>query len=166
MHRSMMFALILTLGLPSAASAATIYRCTGPTGATVFSQVPCGKDAEVAGGGHKSTPAPDAESDRAALSDIDERCKTESRKIIDGYGAKFAEANARIAGLHDHLMVPGEDGAQKDPDVLDEIATIEARKTELLGAQDRELSVLRSRCQAEHDAELRRQSDRNAVVKR
>jgi hypothetical protein len=166
MHRSMMFALILMLTLPPAAAAAPIYRCTGPTGATVFSQVPCGKDAEVTGGTRKSVPPPDAESDKAALSDIDDRCKTESRKIIDGYGAEFAAANAKIVGLHDHLMVPGEDGAQKDPAVLEQIASIEGRKTELLGAQDRELSVLRSRCQAEHDAELRRQSDRNAVVKR
>lgn len=164
MHRSMMFVLILMLA-PLSAPAAPIYRCTGPTGATVFSQVPCGKDAEVTGA-HKSAPAPDAESDKAALSGIDDRCKTESRKIIDGYGAEFARANARIAGLHDHLMVPGDGGAVQDPAVLEQIASIEAHKTELLGAQDRELSVLRTRCQAEHDAELRRQSDRNAVVKR
>ncbi|HVT31772.1 MAG TPA: DUF4124 domain-containing protein [Rhodanobacteraceae bacterium] len=165
MHRSMMFALILLLASPSAASAATIYRCTGPTGATVFSQVPCGKDAEVTGS-HQSAPAPDPADDKAVLAGIDARCKTESRKIIDGYGVKFAEANSTIAGLHDHLMIPGEGGTRKDPAVVEQIANIEARKTDMLGAQDRELAVLHSRCQAERDAELRRQADRNAVVKR
>jgi hypothetical protein len=167
MHRSMMLALTLMLALPSFASAGTIYRCTGLTGATVFSQVPCGKDAEVAGGSaHKSAPAPDAESDKAALAGIDDRCGVESRKILDGYSARFGEANSTIADLQKHLMTPGEDGARKDPTVQDQIAKIEAQKTELLGDQDRELSMLRSRCQAERDAELRRQSDRNAMVKR
>jgi hypothetical protein len=42
MYRTIALALFLAVGLPSLVSAAPIYRCTGPTGATVFSQVPCG----------------------------------------------------------------------------------------------------------------------------
>ena len=173
MQRSILLVLFTAIGVPSLASAAPIYRCTGPTGATVFSQVPCGKDsAEVGGSSSAKTAAPvaaDPASDKAALAEIDGRCKAQSDKILDDYSARFAEENASIADLHKRLVVPGADGAEKDPAVQKQIAAVEARKTELLGAQDRELATLRNQCQVERNAEVKRQADRDAaraVVKR
>jgi hypothetical protein len=167
MHRSILLMLLATIGLPSLVSAATIYRCAGAGGATVFSQVPCGKDAaEVAGTGSKkaaNSPAFDAIGDKAALAAIDTRCDAQSHKILDDYSARFAEANAAIADLHKKLMVPGADGAEKDPTVHKQIVALEAHKTELLGSQDREISVLRNQCQVERNAELQREADRNAA---
>jgi len=158
--------LLAAVGVPSLVSAATIYRCAGAGGATVFSQVPCGKDAsEVAGSGSKkaaNSPAFDAIGDKAALAGIDTRCDAQSHKILDDYGARFAEANAQIADLHKNLMVSGADGAQKDPAVQKKIVAVEAHKTELLGSQDREISVLRNQCQVERNAELQREADRDA----
>ena len=166
MHRSLLLVLLAAVGVPSLVSAATIYRCAGAGGATVFSQVPCGKDAsEVAGSGSKkaaNSPAFDAIGDKAALAGIDTRCDAQSHKILDDYGARFAEANAQIADLHKNLMVSGADGAQKDPAVQKKIVAVEAHKTELLGSQDREISVLRNQCQVQRNAELQREADRDA----
>jgi len=164
MHRHALLILIAAAGLPSLALAAPIYKCAGPTGATVFSQTPCGKDAAAVGGSSAATaaaPAADPASDKAALDGIDARCRASSQKIVDGYRSKFAEANASIVDLHKRLVVNGE----KDPAVQKEIAAVEARKTDLLGAQDSEIAALRNQCQTERNAEVKRQSDR-AMVKR
>jgi hypothetical protein len=173
MHRPLLILLLGIAGASSPAIAAPIYKCAGPTGATVFSQTPCGKDAAAVGGSSSATPAAapvaDPASDKAALAGIEAHCKTDSQKIVDGYSAKFADANASIADLHKRLVVKGDKGAEKDPAVQKEIASLEAQKTELLGAQDLELAALRNQCQAERSAEVKRQSDRNAarpVVKR
>jgi hypothetical protein len=166
MDRSITLAVFLAFGMPSLASAASIYRCTGPTGATVFSQVPCGKDSAEVGAGAKKAATPmaaDPVADKAALADISGRCDAQSHKILDNYGSRFAEENASIADLHKRSIVSGADGAEKDPAVQKEIATVEARKTELLGAQDRELATLREQCQVERNAELKRQADREAA---
>jgi hypothetical protein len=167
MHRSLLLVLLAAVGLPSLVSAATIYRCAGAGGATVFSQVPCGKDAsEVSSPGSKKTansPAFDAIGDKAALAGINSRCDAQSHKILDDYSARFAEANASLADLHKNLIVPGATGAEKDPAVQKEIVAVEAQKTELLGSQDRELSVLRNQCQMERTTELQRQADRDAA---
>lgn len=173
MYRSPMFALLLILGLPVFASAAPIYRCAGAGGATVFSQVPCGTDAaQVAPSGTKkpqSAPGVDASNDKAALAEIESRCDAESHRILDGYSARFADANAAIADLHKHLMVSGADGTDKDPAVQKQIVVLEGKKTDLLDSQDHELSALRNQCQADRNAELKRETDRDAtraVVKR
>ncbi len=170
MHRSTWLVIVLAAGFHASAFAGAIYKCTGPQGGTVFSQVPCGSDAQVAGGGAKkpaSTPAADASNDKATLAEIDGRCDAQSHKIVDDYRARFAEANAAIADLHKNVMVAGT--AEKEPVVQKKIGAVEAHKTELLGAQDRELAALRDHCQAERSAEIKRQSDRDAaraVVKR
>jgi hypothetical protein len=161
MHRHVLLVLLAT-GLPSLALAAPIYKCAGPTGATVFSQVPCGKDAAAVGGSSSAAaaaPLADPAGDKAALDGIDARCKADSQKISDGYRAKFADANASIVDLHKRLVVNGE----KDPAVQKEIAAVEARKTDLLGAQDSEIAALRNQCQTERNAEVKRQSDRDAA---
>jgi uncharacterized protein DUF4124 len=166
MHRPLLLVLLAAAGLPSLALAAPIYKCAGPTGATVFSQVPCGKDAASVGGSSAATaavPVADPASDKAALASIDLHCKADSQKVLDNYSAKFAEANASIADLHKRLMVKSDSGAEKDPAVQKEIAAVEGRKTELLGSQDREVAALRNQCQAERNAEIKRQSDRDAA---
>jgi len=168
MHRHILFVLLAAAGLPSLAFAAPIYKCAGPTGAIVFSQVPCGKDAASVGGSSAATaaaPMADPAGDKAALASIDAHCKADSQKIVDDYSAKFADANASIVDLHKRLIVNGE----KDAAVQKDIAAVEAHKTELLGEQDREIAALRNRCQVEHNAEVTRQSDRaaaRAMVKR
>ena len=173
MYRMLVLVLLVTFGLPAFAAAAPIYRCAGAGGATVFSQVPCGSDsAQMAPSGAKkapSMPGADASGDKAALAEIDSRCDAQSHRVLDGYSARFADANAAIAELHKHLMVPGDAGVQKDPAVQKKIAALEAQKTDLLDAQDHELSTLRNQCQTERDAQLKRQTDRDAthaVVKR
>lgn len=162
MHRHVLLVLLAAAGLPSLAFAAPIYKCAGPTGGTVFSQTPCGKDAAAVGGSSTATAAAavnDPATDKAALDGIDARCKTSSQKILDGYGSKFAEANASIGDLHKRLVVKGE----TDAAVQKEISALEAQKTELLGAQDSEIAALRNQCQAERSAEIKRQSDRDAA---
>jgi hypothetical protein len=166
MDRSIALIFFLAIGLPSLVSAAPIYRCSGPTGATVFSQVPCGKDSAEVGSGAKKTAVPaiaDPAADKAVLAEINGRCDAQSHKILDDYGARFAEANASIADLHKRLVVSGADGAEKDPAVQKNIAAVEAHKTDLLGAQDRELAALREQCLIERNAELKRQADRDAA---
>jgi hypothetical protein len=167
MKSSLLLILLAAAGLASTASAGTIYKCAGPTGAIVFSQTPCGKDAaQIASNGSKaSVPTSDAYSDKAALEKIESRCDAGSHQIVDGYSAQFAQANASIADLHKHLMVPGADGVEKDPAVQKKIEALEAQKTDMLGSQDRELATLRDQCQVERTAEMKRQSDR-AMVKR
>ena len=158
--------LLVLLALPALASAGTIYKCAGPTGATVFSQVPCGTDAAAIGPGGRKLPAggtADAAGGKTTRADIDNRCDAESHHIIDGYAARFADANASIADLHKHLLAPG--SGQKDAGLQKQIDALEAQKTDLLGAQDRELATLRDQCQAERTAEQKRESER-AVVKR
>jgi len=168
MHRHILLVLLAAASLPSLAFAAPIYKCAGPTGAIVFSQVPCGKDAAAVGGSSAATaaaPMADPAGDKAALASIDAHCKADSQKIVDDYSAKFADANASIVDLHKRLIVNGE----KDAAVQKDIAAVEAHKTELLGEQDREIAALRNRCQVEHNAEVTRQSDRaaaRAMVKR
>jgi hypothetical protein len=171
MKSSLLLILLMAAGLASSASAGTIYKCAGPTGATVYSQTPCGKDAAaMASNGTKAaTSMNDAGNDKAALAEIDSRCAAGSHKIVDDYRVQFAEANASIADLHRHLMVPGDDGVQKDLAVQKQIEALEAHKTDLLGSQDRELSTLRDQCQVERTTETKRQSDRDAsrpMVKR
>jgi len=161
MHRLALLVLLAAASLPSLAFAAPIYKCAGPTGAIVFSQVPCGKDAASVGGSSSAstaTPITDP-ADKAALASIDAHCKVDSQKIVDTYRTKFAEANASIVDLHKGLIVNGE----KDPAVQKDIAAVEARKTDLLGEQDREIAALRNQCQVEHAAEIKRQSDRDAA---
>jgi hypothetical protein len=166
MHRSILLVLIAVIGLPSLAVCAPIYRCAAPGGGTVFSQVPCGDDAaKVAGSTSKQSSAPgaDAATDKAALAEIDGRCDAQSRHIVDGYSARFAEANAKIVDLHKSLMVKGANGTEKDPEVQKQIAAVEASKTELLGDQDREISAVREQCQMDRTTELKRQSDRKTA---
>jgi hypothetical protein len=163
--------LLAAAGLASTASAGTIYKCAGPTGAIVFSQTPCGADAAAIGanGSKSNVAANDPVSDRAALEKIEAHCDAGSHKIVDDYRVQFAQANASIADLHAHLMVPGEKGVEKDLAVQKKIDALEAEKTDLLGSQDRELSTLRDQCQVERTAETKRQSDRDtsrAMVKR
>jgi hypothetical protein len=172
MLRSLLLIALAAAALPLFAHAGTIYRCTVAGGATVFSQVPCGKDAATVGpgGAAKATmpgaPTADAAGDKAALAVIDGRCDAESHRILDGYSVRFAEANASIADLHTQMTAPGT--GETDPAVQKKIQALEAHKTELLDAQDRELSTLRNQCQADRSAELKRQADRDAthVVKR
>jgi hypothetical protein len=171
MKSSLLLILLAGAGLASSAWAGPIYKCAGPTGATVFSQTPCGKDAsEVDSNGTKaSAGANDAGNDKAVLSEIDTRCDAGSHKIVDGYRTQFADANASIADLHKRLMVQGADGVEKDAAVQKQIDALEAHKTDLLGSQDRELSTLRNQCQVERTAEMKRQADRDAshaMVKR
>jgi hypothetical protein len=167
MHRQLLLVLLATACLPSLAFAAPIYKCASPTG-TVFSQVPCGKDSAAVGGSSAASaaaPIADPVGDKAALASIDARCKAGSQKIVDDYRTKFADANASIVDLHKRLIVNG----TKDSEVQKEITTVEARKTDLLGEQDREIAALRNQCQTERSAEVQRQSDRDAahaVVKR
>lgn len=164
MQRSTLLVILLAAGFHASASAAAIYKCAGPQGgATVFSQVPCGSDAQVAGSGAKppSNPAADASNDKTTLAEIDGRCESRSRKIVDDYRARFADANASIAELHNNAMKAGT--LETDPVVLKQINVVEAHKTDLLGAQDRELSELRNQCQAERSAEIKRESDRDAA---
>ena len=167
MYRSLVLSFVL-VGLAASASAAPIYRCAGAGGGTVFSQVPCGNDAaQVAPSGAKkptsNSPAVDASNDKAALAEIDSRCDAQSRHILDGYATRFADANAAIADLHKHVMVSGPDGAEKDPQVQKQITALEAKKTDLLDAQDHELSALRNQCQVDRNAELKRETDRDAT---
>gem|GEM_PF-3082888 len=165
MHRSILLVLIAALGLPSLSGAAPIYRCAAPGGGTVFSQVPCGNDAaKVAGSTSKQASAPgaDAASDKAALAEIDGKCDAQSKRIVDGYSSRFAAANAKIADLHKKVVVKGARGAEKDPEVQKQIAAVEANKTDLLGAQDREISAVREQCRMDRNSELKRQSDRDS----
>lgn len=164
MKSSLLLFLIAAAGLASSAAAGPIYKCAGPTGATVFSQTPCGKDAAaIASNGSKApTAANDAGNDKAALTEIEARCDAGSHKIVEAYRADFAEANASIADLHKHLMVQGAKGVEKDAAVQKKIDALEAHKTDMLGAQDRELSTLREQCQVERTAEVKRQADRDA----
>jgi hypothetical protein len=171
MKSSLLLFLLAAAGLASSAHAGPIYKCAGPTGATVYSQTPCGKDAAaIASNGSKaSVGTNDASNDKAALGEIDARCDAGSRKIVDAYRTEFADANASIADLHKTLMVQGPNGVEKDPAVQKKIDALEARKTDLLGAQDRELSTLREQCRVERTAEVKRQADRDAsrtMVKR
>jgi len=171
MKSLLLLILLAAAGLASTASAGAIYKCAAPTGGTVYSQTPCGKDAAaMASNGTKANAtANDAGKDKTTLAEIDSRCDAGSHKIVDGYRAQFADANASIADLHQHLMVPGANGVEKDPTVQKKIAVLEAHKTDLLGAQDRELSTLRDQCQVERTTETKRQSDRDAsrsMVKR
>ena len=166
MHRLNTLILIAAIGLPALAGAAPIYRCAAPGGGTVFSQVPCGSDAaKVAGSTSKQVAAPgaDAAGDKAALAEIDGRCDAQAKQIVDGYAARFAEANTKIADLHKNIVVKGASGAEKDPEVQKQIAAVEANKTTLLGDQDRELSAVRDQCQMDRNVELKRQSDRDSA---
>jgi len=167
MYRSLVLLFVLC-GLAASVSAAPIYRCAGPGGATVFSQVPCGNDSAQVGpsGAKKQTnnnPAVDASNDKAALAEIDSRCDAQSRHILDGYATRFADANAAIADLNKHVMVSGPEGSEKDPQVRKQITALEAKKTDLLDAQDHELSALRNQCQVDRNAELKRETDRDAT---
>jgi uncharacterized protein DUF4124 len=171
MKSMLLLVLLAAAGLASSASAGSIYKCAGPTGATVYSQTPCGKDAAaMAPNGLKaSANTNDAGNDKATLTGIDARCDSGSHKIVEDYRSQFSEANASIADLHKQLMVQGPNGVEKDPAVQKKIAALEAHKTDLLGSQDRELSTLRQQCQVERTAEVKRQADRDAsraVVKR
>ena len=171
MKRLLLLVLLATAGFASSASAGPIYKCAGPTGATVYSQTPCGKDASaMASNGLKAnTNANDAGNDKATLTGIDARCDAGSHKIVEDYRTQFSDANASIADLHKQLMVQGPNGVEKDPAVQKKIAALEAHKTDLLGSQDRELSTLRDQCQVQRTAETKRQSDRAAsrsMVKR
>jgi hypothetical protein len=160
MFRPLLLVVLLAFG--SAAHAASIYKCTAPQGGTVFSQTPCGSDAKVTGGSPPPTaPAFDAGNDKIALASIDTRCDARSHEIVDAYRAQFADANASLAEMHGRVIKPGT--SEKDPAVQKEIGVVEARKTELLGQQDRELSTLRDECQAQRSAELKRESDRDAA---
>jgi len=172
-YRLLVLVLIAIFGLPAFTSAAPIYRCAVAGGATVFSQVPCGNDAAQVGpsGAKKpqSAPGADASGDKAALAEIESRCDAQSRRILDGYSARFADANAAIADLHKQRMVSGTASAENDPAVHKQITVLEGKKTDLLDAQDHELTALRNQCQADRNAELKRETDRNAthaVVKR
>lgn len=171
MKSSLLLFLLAAAGLASTASAGSIYKCAGPTGATVYSQTPCGKDAAAmaSNGSKASASANDAGNDKAVLTAINARCDAGSHKIVDGYRGQFADANASISDLHRQLMVQGPNGVEKDPAVQKKIDALEAHKTDLLGAQDRELSTLRDQCQVERTAEVKRQADRDAshaMVKR
>ncbi len=167
MLRSLLLVALAAAGLPVLATAGTIYRCTVAGGATVFSQVPCGKDAAAVGpsGAAKATtpgtPASDAAGDKAALAEIESRCDTQSHRILDDYSVRFAEANASIADLHKQMTAPGT--TETDPAVQKKIKALEAHKTDLLDAQDRELSAVRNQCQADRNVELKREADRDAT---
>jgi hypothetical protein len=173
MYKSLVLGLFVIFALPAFARAAPIYRCAGAGGATVFSQVPCGTDSAQVGPNGAKKPAAaagaDSSNDKAALAEIETRCEAQSHRILDGYSARFAEANAAIADLHKHLMASGAGGTEKDPAVHKQITALEAKKTDLLDSQDHELSALRNQCQADRNAELKRETDRDAthaVVKR
>jgi hypothetical protein len=165
MRTTLLLVLIAGAGVPFLAQAAPIYRCTDAKGATVYSQVPCGKDATQMGASSNtkgSNAAANATHHKEMLSQIDARCDAESDKIRDSYTARFAKANAEIAALHKKVIAAG-NGADGDPGLAGQIHTLEAGKTELLGSQDRELSALQRKCDAERTAEVKRQADRDAA---
>jgi len=165
MRTTLLLVLIAGAGVSLVANAAPIYRCTDAKGATVYSQVPCGKDATqlgASGNAKANAPIVDATHDRAALNDIDARCETESHRIRDSYTTRFAQANEEIAALHKKVMATGK-GADGDPELRKQIVTVEASKTELLGDQDGDLSALQRKCEAERTAETKRQADRDAA---
>lgn len=165
MRTLLMLVLIAGAGVPFLATAAPIYRCADAKGATVYSQVPCGKDATQMGASSNTkgnNAAANVTHDKEALSQIDARCEAESQKIRDGYTARFSKANEEIAALHKKVIATGK-GADGDPGLAAQIHMLEAGKTELLGSQDRELSALQSKCDAERTAEVKRQADRDAA---
>ena len=165
MRTTLLLVLIAGAGVPLLAAAAPIYRCTDAKGATVYSQVPCGKDATQMGASSNTkgnNAAANATHDKEALGQIDARCEAESQKVRDSYNTRFAKANEEIAALHKKVIATGK-GADGDPGLAAQIHTLEAGKTELLGSQDRELSALRRKCDAERTAEVKRQADRDAA---
>jgi len=165
--RTYLLLVLMAAATPIGASAASIYRCTDAKGALVFSQVPCGKDAKEVGesGTVKSTTAqPSEAADKATLAGIDERCETESQHIQTKYNTEFAGANTELSDLHKKLAASRSKSANadEDPAIRRQIDALGERKTELLGAQDRELAALHAKCRAEHDGEAKRQADRNS----
>lgn len=165
MRTTLLLVLIAGAGVPFVAAAAPIYRCTDAKGATVYSQVPCGKDATQMGASSNTkgnNAAAIATHDKEVLAQIDARCESESQKVRDDYTARFAKANEEIAALHKKVIATG-NGADGEPALAGQIHMLEAGKTELLGSQDRELSALQRKCEAERTAEAKRQADRDAA---
>jgi len=144
MTRKLQLALALSglFGLPGiGAAAAPVYRCTGPTGATVYSNFPC-----------PSKPSPAASESAAAAasaSDASAECAERSRAINERFSTEAAAATVDIRRLREQMSVAdGYSAAAPNAPLRAELAAAEDRLDASGRRQRHDLLELRKDCDA------------------
>lgn len=159
-------ALILT---SSAHSAPAVYKCVGPNGTVVFSQLPCGKDAKAVdtSGALRTGTSPNVEgvSDYAAMGRIDSDCRMRELEIDKQYQGELADVDRRIARLHAAMRTSMNNlaGATRNNGIQAEIASLNDSRSSILERERADRADLRSTCDERRAAERQRQVDRDAA---
>ena len=152
-------ALAIALLWPAAATA-QVYRCKGASGETVFSQAPCGGDAqEVKVRASRAATAVDGEAPRAVagpdLSDgpIAERVCLQNREapIIRSSNQRLADYQRQISGLNSRIAQANNNlaGATWEAGLRSEIAGLQQAAASERASQATQLAGVRTQCAEE-----------------
>lgn len=168
MYRQLFFVVIIAMLLPaSARAAASIYKCVGKDGTTTFSPQPCGKDAKEVdtSGAMRTGTSPNLQgvSDRAAMADIDGRCRNRERAINDEAGRAVQEADAEMRSLNDQAAYSMNNmaGAVRTNGIRAQYSAAADRKATAVRTQSTQLSELRKQCDQERADEIKAQQERS-----
>lgn len=164
------FAAALVLAaLCSVAPAQTVYKCATP-GGVMFSQTPCGQDAEEVDTSRAqmrgTAPNVQAISDAAGVSDIRYRCAVESDRVATYYDQVAREIGREIESLRRDLARSRNNvaGATRDVGLRAQIDGAERRRAENAQAAREEQASIRDRCDAEVREEMEQQQRRREAV--
>ena len=153
----------------AAHAAPAVYKCAGPNGSIVFSQLPCGKDAKAVdtSGALRTGTSPNVEgvSDYAAMGRIDSDCRMSELAIDRRYQDELADVDRRIARLRDSMRTSMNNlaGATRNSGIQAEIASLNDSRSSILERERAERADLRSACDDRRAEERKRQADRDAA---
>jgi hypothetical protein len=159
----------MALASGAAFAAGTIYKCKDANGGTIFSPMPCGKDAKEVdtSAALRTGTAPNVQgvSDRAAVSTIDGDCAGRRRSIDDNANFELERIEKEVRAFRNEMNISANNyaGATRDNGIRDQIAGAESRRADILSNQRRDTAELDKSCAEQRSAELKREADRDAA---
>ena len=153
------------------AVAQVAYKCTSPDGSIVFSQYPCGKNAQkidVSGAQRHGTPS-DAVGEIAnsvAIQDIDISCRHRIDSIRGEFDYQIRPLRRRIRELRSSMNYSADNlaGATRDTGIQTQMSGLDARIAALESSRDSQVASTRADCETQKRAELSRQAAAKAAA--
>jgi hypothetical protein len=164
--------LILLFAFSTCCQAQKVYKCGSPAGVVVFSQTPCGKDAtEVDAAPRVKPQAPSASiseiSDSVKMSQIGINCANSRTNIARSYDVQLASIDRSVRDLRVSKRYSNNNlaGATRDQSIETQIQTLELRRSGIVQSMNQALADVDRRCDADREAELKRQAEARAASK-
>lgn len=159
--------LLASLATPLPVMAQTVFKCTEPSGTTVYSERPCATDpakvqtidtSESLKTGSGGSIAEQAEF--AQLNQLRRDCDVRARELRERYAAQYRRIAKAIASIEkqsagmDYRLA----GTPRQSQLRTEIAALASERDEIKASETLELQTSRQQCELEIEAELARQA--------